>query len=658
MDIPILRDITIIFSVAALSLFICHKWRIPEILGYLITGILLGPYGLSVIHAVHEVEIMAEIGVVLLLFAVGLEFSLQHLVTLKRPALLGGFLQVGLTAGLLFGLSFVLFRYELPFSILLGMMASISSTAIILKVLGAKQQLDSPHGRVSTAILIFQDIAVIPMILALPLIAGHSAATGDSIGIMLLKAVGLIAVVFIGARIIAPRIFHMTAATKNQELFLLVVVLLCLGTALLSYKAGLSLALGAFLAGIMVTESGYGQQALGNVIPFKDVFTGFFFVSVGMLVQPMVFAAHPALIISSAAGILLSKTLIAGVVVLFLGYPLKTAIFTGIALAQVGEFSFIMASTANSLDIFPQGQYPIAVTVIVLTMAASPFYINAAPRLVEIFLNFPFSKKLKAGTIQQEAPRPNQLTDHMIVIGYGIIGKQVGKAAKKSGIGFSIIEMNPDTVREEKIAGECIYFGDASQDVVLEKAGIENARIIVVTIPDPAAVRRIVETARRMQPSIYIIARARYFLEMEPLHQLGANDVVVEEFETSIETFARALQKYQIGLDQIHDFTMEIRSDGYRLFRDNEAAGSCPSEMEISGMQTQTITVPVNSSAHEKTLREMDIRFRYAINVLAIHRGNEKILNPGSDTVIHERDDLIIIGASQAITKLNEALRK
>lgn len=631
MDIPILGDITVIFATAAVSLAICSRLNVPEILGYLITGVLLGPNGLSVIHATHDVEMMAEIGVVLLLFAVGLEFSLSHLLALKKPALIGGGVQVALTA-LITGGAVYTAVHDVPLAVVAGMMVSLSSTAIVLNVLAGRGETDSPHGRLSTAVLIFQDIAVIPMMLAIPVLAGHGGNVYAQLGMTGLKAALIVAAVFIGARTLVPKILFHVAASRNRELFLLVVVLAGLGTASLTYKAGLSLALGAFLAGIMVSESGYGQQALSSVIPFKDIFTGFFFVSIGMLIDFQVYAHHPLLIVAAAALILFGKSFVSALSILILKYPLRTAVVTGLALGQVGEFSFIMAKTGVSAGVLSEEYYRLSVAVIVLTMAAAPFAIRYADKIAAAVVLLPFPSRIKDG-YQSMFTRPKKVfTDHIIIAGYGLAGRQLAASCRRDGVSFNVIEMNPETVKKEFAKGTDIMYGDASSAEVLEHAHLETARALAVTVPDPVAVRKIVEAARNLHPYIHIVARTRYALELGPLKKLGANAVISEEIESADKLVSEVMGRFS--------------EEGVQT-----QTGSLP------GVNTRTITVPVNSKAAGKTLRALDLRFKYGVTVLSVIRGGKILANPAYDFTVMERDELLVMGSDRDINKLGSVLK-
>ncbi|WP_277657163.1 monovalent cation:proton antiporter family protein [Seleniivibrio woodruffii] len=655
MQIPILADITIIFLFAAIALFICGKLKIPEIMGYLFAGVLVGPNGLRLIHAVEQVEMMAEIGVVLLLFTIGITFSLSTLLSLKRPALAGGGLQVAGCIAAFTGAAY-LGGYELNTAVVIGMMSAVSGTAIMLNVFAARGEVDSLYGRISLAVSIFQDIAVIPMMLLVPLLAGQGGKFSD-VGIILGKAVVVVVLLFAFARFLVPKLLYQVAATRSRELFMITVVLVCLGVAWMTSKTGLSLALGAFLAGIVVSESGYGQQALGDVIPFKDVFAGFFFVSIGMLLNPEVVLNAPVLTIISLILLIIIKFAVTGFVINIIGYPVRTSVLAGLSLAQVSEFSFILGAVGASTGILTSDQYSFFIAVTVLSMASTPFLIISAPHVAELVTKLPMPRAFRGGYLSEEEKEPEkELIDHIIIAGFGMNGRNTARAAREKGIEYVVIEMNPDTVRREKRNGTPIFFGDASQAAVLEHAALKTARVMVITLPDPIGVRKIVETARRENPTIYIIARTRYLTELEPLKALGANEIVVEEYETSIETFSRVLKKYYISHDEIEALANQIRTE--IMGRPGEMISNSTEGTTFADMNIINITVPVGSQIAGKTVRDVDIRFRYRLNLLAVNRGTDTISNPGSDFAIQERDELMLMGEQNDADIFMQAIRQ
>lgn len=376
MQIPILQDIVVILGLSVAVIYLFQRLKLPSVLGLLITGVIAGPNGLSLVRAVHEVETMAEIGVILLLFIIGLEFSLKTLASIKREVLLGGSIQVGGTIGLVFLIA-VLLGYDWNKALFMGFLVSLSSTAIILKLLQEKGETNAPHGRISLGILIFQDIIVVPMMLLTPLLAGHSEAPG-SVWLLLLKASVVVVAVLYGASYLIPRILHAVAKTKNRELFILTVIVICLVVAWGTNQAGLSLALGAFLAGLIISESEYSYQATGIVLPLREIFTSFFFVSIGMLLDMRFLIEHLGGILLLVFIVALLKFFVVSLAVFLLGYPRRTTLITALTLFQVGEFSFILAGVGMQFDMLDgvMQQYFLATSI--LTMALTPFVVDKA----------------------------------------------------------------------------------------------------------------------------------------------------------------------------------------------------------------------------------------------------------------------------------------
>ncbi|MFZ5641370.1 MAG: cation:proton antiporter, partial [Bacillota bacterium] len=508
MEIPLLKGVLIIFSLSVVVLFLFHKIKIPAVVGYLLTGILAGPHGLKMVNEIHEVEMLAEIGIVLLLFTIGLEFSFDRLFKIKKPVILGGSLQVALTS---FAALAIAQGFGLPLgrAVFIGFLISLSSTAIVLKLIQQRAEIDSPYGRASLGILIFQDIIIVPMIIFTPLLAGTGGSVSGSLLALVTKGVGIIVFVIISAKWVVPHLLFQIARTRNRELFLLSIVVMGLAVAWLTSSIGLSLALGAFLAGLIISESEYSHQALGSILPFRDVFTSFFFVSVGMLLDVGYVIQNPGLVALAALGVLVLKALVAGAAVVLIGFPLRAAVLVGLALSQVGEFSFILSETGLQYGLLAGGSYQLFLAVSILTMAVTPFVIAAAPGAADLVLRLPLPARLKSGWDPVQETKETDIRDHLIIIGYGINGKNVARAAYAADIPYVIIEMNAETVREEREKGEPIIFGDAAQEAVLKHVNVKEARVVVVAISDPAATRRIIEAARRFNPKVYIIVRTR-----------------------------------------------------------------------------------------------------------------------------------------------------
>jgi len=659
MEIPLLQDIVIIFGLSIVVLFICHRFRVPTIVGFLLTGIMAGPHGLRLIEAIHEVEILAEVGVVLLLFTIGIEFSFRSLVQIKKSVLLGGSLQVTLTLIT----AFFIARYlgqAFGQAVFIGFLAALSSTAIVLKLIQERAEVDSPHGRTTLAILIYQDVIIVPMILFTPLLAGATGNLGESLLILTAKGIGIIVLVIFSARWIVPQALYQIARTRNRELFLLSIVVICLAVAWITSSMGLSLALGAFLAGLIISESEYSHQALGNILPFRDVFTSFFFVSIGMLLDVSFLFQQPALIVLIVLAVLALKTVVAGSVTLLLGFPLRTGILVGLGLSQVGEFSFILSKTGIEHGLLAGDVYQMFLSVSVLTMAATPFIIAAAPRIADIVLRLPLPRRLKSGLYPGQEIEKTSKKDHLIIIGFGVNGRNLARAARTGAIPYVIIEMNPEVVREQSAKGEAIYFGDAAQEAVLKYADIKDARIVVVAINDATATRRITEIVRKLNTKVHLIVRTRYLQEMQPLHELGADEVIPEEFETSVEIFTRVLVKYLVPRDEIEKFIAEVRASEYEIFRSlskRSAAELSDLKRHLPDVDICTLRVDDTSAVVGESLAQIGLRQKYGVTLLAIRRDSQIMSNLRGDAKICAGDLLVVLGQTDEIAAATRLFR-
>ncbi len=653
MPVPILTDLVIIFGLSIVVLFVCHQFRVPATVGFILTGILAGPHLLGLVKAVHEVEMLAEIGVILLLFTIGVEFSFANLLQIRQSVLVAGPIQVAATclAGVFLALQFGMSMSEAVF---IGFLLSLSSTAIVLKLLQERAEVDTPHGRTSLGILIFQDIIIVPMMLFVPLLAGVSENLGVSFLLLLAKGLIIIALVIAGAKWVAPHVLYQIARTGNRELFLLAIVLLCTSVAWLTAQAGLSLALGAFLAGLIVSETEYSHQALGNILPFRDVFASFFFISIGMLLDVAFLLENPGIIALLTFGVIVLKTLLAGGAALCLKFPLRTAVLVGLALCQVGEFSFILSKVGVSQGLFSGNSYQLFLDVTILTMVLTPLMMALAPQVATFILRWPLPQKLKLGSHLAEVIDKSIPGDHLIIVGFGVNGRNLARAAKTGGIPYVIIEMNPETVRRERKSGETIFYGDATQEEILIHANIKEARILVVVINDPAAVRRITTLAHRLNPKVHIIVRTRYVNELQPLFELGADDVVPEEFETSVEIFTLVLKKYLVPKEEIERLTSEVRTNCYMVFRGMfkgfETLAPLPDHLH--DVDISTFRLAPGAPLAGKSLAQTELRKKHGVTVLAVRRGSQVFHNPDPDMVLLADDLLITMGSPEDLIKV------
>jgi CPA2 family monovalent cation:H+ antiporter-2 len=523
-----------------------------------------------------------------------------------------------------------------------------------MKLLQERDETRTPHGGTALAILIFQDIAIVPMMLIAPILAGEASDITRAFILLLAKAVVMIAVVFVGAKYVVPLILSQVLQTRSREVFLLSVLAICLAVVWLTSRFGVSLALGAFLAGLIVSESESSHDALGHISPFRDVFTSFFFVSVGMLLDFHVLFQKPLLIAGLTIGVLVAKSIIAGGVTSMLGYPLRTAILAGLTLSQVGEFAFILAKSGIEHGLLSNANYKLFLAVSVVTMAATPFIISAAPHVASGILRLPLPRRLVSGLKPIASTQDTEQTNHIIIIGFGIKGRNVAKAAQAADIPYVIVEMNPETVRTERAKGEPIFYGDAIHDAVLHHANIKSARVVVVVISDDAASRRIVATAHALNPTAHIIARTRHLAEVEPLYSVGANEVIPEEFETSVEIFTRVLMEYLIPHDQIEQFIAEVRADGYKMFRTlpKDAPPISDLKVHFPDLEISVLWVDPKSPFVGKSLAEIALRGTYEVTVLAVRRHEQILTNPHGELRIEFDDEVYLLGSPEKIAQV------
>lgn len=660
MHIPLLTDIVILLGASLAVLYLSHGLRLPAILGFLLTGVALGPHGLALVQSVHEVEQLAEIGVILVLFAIGLEFSLSDLLRMRRTVLLGGTAQLFGVLGLVAGL---LTAVGLPAqqALFLGMIASLSSTAVVLRILQQRAEVDAPHGRMALGVLVYQDLMIVPMMLLIPVLAGDAAGLGPALAGFAVKAVAIVALVLVLARFVVPGLLARVVATRSRDMFLLAVVTICLLVAWAGAEAGLSLALGAFLAGLIISESEYSLQALSDILPFRDLFAAFFFISIGMLLDLRSVADAPLAVGGLVAGVMTLKALVAAGAALLLGLSLRTAVIAGISLSQVGEFSFILAGSGLAVGLLDPVTYQGFLVTAVVSIGATPILFLLAPRIAELADRLPLPERIRTGTLPPSEPDTadhKALSDHVVVVGFGINGSSIARAATVAGIPFVAIEMNPTVVKEERARGVHIHYGDASQTAVLEHAGIDRARVVVVAISDAAATRRVVSLVRLLNPACHIIARTRYLHEVEPLRADGAHRVIPEELETAVEITARVLASYLVPKRDIDGFLSELRAGAYEMLRTPATSPNLADlQVSLSELEVSTLRVDPGSRIAGSALGETDLRRLYGLTVVAIHRGDEMIPNPGADTRVEENDELIVLGLTEEVSAASALFR-
>lgn len=653
-----LHDLLILFGLGVTVVLLFHRAKVPPIVGFLITGVLCGPYGFGLISDPQEVESIAEIGVVLLLFTVGIEFSLKQLARIRNFLLVGGGLQVLLTTLTIYAVSRVVGEGT-RVALFIGMLVALSSTAIVLRLLADRGELDGPAGQAVLGILIFQDLCVVPMVLFTPFLTGVGAGAGNAVAVVI-KALLFIGGAVVAARWVVPRLLHHVVATRRREVFLLAIILLCLGTAWASARVGLSLALGAFIAGLVISESEYSHQALGEILPLREVFNSLFFISIGMLFDVRTVIGAPFTVFGAILVVIVVKTLITTGASIALGQSLRIALIAGLALAQIGEFSFVLSKVGLSAGLLDVAHYQLFLAVAVGTMTITPVLLAVAPRIaaaLEAVAPARFASG-RAAPLAVHAGAP--LTDHVIIVGYGVNGRNLARVLGRCGIPFIVIELNPQVVRTERERGRSIIYGDASRPEVLEHAGVRSARVVVIAISDAAGTRGTVDVARRLNPHVHLIVRSRYVHEMDPLFTLGTDEVIPEEFETSIEIFSRVLHRYLVPRDEIERQIRDIRRSGYEMFRTISAAHGPALGLQrfLTGLAFEVYRVEEGSSVLGHEVATSGVRDTSGASILAIHRADgTMVFNPSPDTRIEPEDLCLLLGTHEQISAASRLFR-
>lgn len=648
-----LKDLVLVFGVSTLAVYVFHRLRQPSIVGFLVSGVLIGPYGLSLIADVQQVELLAEIGVILLLFAIGLEFPLSRIGQMGRIVLGGGSLQVLGTILLTAGGAWLV-GLPLGQAAFFGFLLVSSSTAIALKILMERGEVDSPQGRLTVGISLFQDVCTVPLMLLTPLLAGQAAGPPITILFVLGKLVLTVTVIVLLSRLLVPRFLLEVVRIRSPELLLISVVLICLGTAWATAQIGLSLALGAFLAGMVVAESEYTHQVLAHVLPLRDSFASLFFISVGMLMDVRTLMDHPLAAGAALAAIVIGKAVVVAGSVLILGYPLRVAVLAGLALAQVGEFSFVLSRVGWEWHVITPELNQYFLSAAVLSLVMSPFIVQLSPKVADWIGRLKRIERWFPGrSFQEFGPDRVELRDHVIIVGYGPGGRNLSRVLKATDIPYCILELNGETVRRMRQLGEPIYYGDAASPEVLKHLMIQHARALVVAISDPVTIRRTVRVARDLNPRLYIIVRTRYMVEIDELFRLGADEVISEEFETSIELFARVLRRYHIPRTTIGEQVERIRQERYEMLRQLDGPRLAQAELTriFAQVEMETYLVPEGAPSTGKTIGDLHIRRRTGASVVAVIQDGRITANPGPEHRIAEGQILVLVGSREQLEK-------
>jgi monovalent cation:H+ antiporter-2, CPA2 family len=645
-----LAELAVLLALAAAGAALFERLRLPAIAGFLVAGALVGPGGLRLVSDPSAVRTVAEAGVFFLLFEIGLELPVERLRRLLRRGLAAGALQVAATLGATAALAVAL-GVPLRTALVLGALVAMSSTALVVRLLSERGELDAPHGQLAIAILLFQDLCIVPFLLAVPLLASQQPPGVAPIAGALARA-ALAAFAFYGAaRFLLPRILSAAAGVRSRDVFSLVAVLVVVGAALGAEGLGLSLAVGAFLAGLAAAASPWGHQLFAELLPLRGVLLGVFFTAVGMLLDVRLAWQEAGLV---ATLVLAATALKAGVVAAVLGLALRTpwrvAVLAALALAQTGEFSFVLAAAAAAAGLLSGELSQAFVAASVLSLVATPFLMRAGPALLD-------------GRAREPAERQGEPAatahDHVLVIGHGLAGRNLTRVLQAIGIPWLAVDANPSAAAEAHERDESrVVWGDATRPALLERLGVQRARIVVVAITDPVATRRIVALVRRLSPNARVIARTRYVRDIDALHALGASAVVAEELEAAIDLMTHVLRDFGLASSTVAAFVDELRDEGYALLQTAPGVALDPWLAELlQQIATEWVEVP-DGFPSGQTLAGIALRTRTGASVLSIERDGRHLPNPPPDHGLEAGDRLLVFGGAAELGRVRELLAR
>jgi CPA2 family monovalent cation:H+ antiporter-2 len=659
----VLRDLSIVLAIATAVALLFGRLHLSVVAAFLVAGAILGPTGAGLVAESGMVDALAEIGVALLLFTVGLEISLANLGMMRRRILQGGGVQLSATI-LLTVVVLSIAGFYLPEATFIGFVLSLSSTAIVLKVYADRMELDSAHGKISIGILLFQDMAVIPMMLLIPSFRQWETAQFSSVAFTLVKAGVGVGVILLAARFVIPLLLKEVIRLNSREILAMTVLCLILGTAWVARWWGLSLAMGAFLAGMVISESVYVHEIAAQIFPFRDVFNGVFFISVGMLLDLPFLVRHLPMILFISVTVVLLKGFCAGAAIRTLKYPWRVSVIGAVGLAQIGEFSFLLMSEGFRDGLVGTDVYQYLLAVAILTMVATPFLIRGAPWAARFFV-----RRVVRGDEPEEpaaeSPEAGRIDNHVIIAGYGMNGKNLALVLRSTHVPYLVVDLNDALVREGREAGEPVFFGDVNNPEILDRVGVDRARTLVLAISDPMATRRAVAVARRANPGLTILVRTRYVADVDDLISLGANAVIPEEFETSVEIFSRVLHEYHVPAHIIAQQEELIRSGTYRILRERvpSRSGGLLSEFEefLRRKVIELFYISPDSPWAGRTIRDLPFENGAGIVLLAVLRKDHAIIQPSPEETIEAGDKLVLFGGhaplATALAELSRAGR-
>ena len=650
----LLFELILLLALTAAGLALFERMRLPAIAGFLVVGAVAGPGGLALVPDPDRVRVLAEIGVIFLLFEIGLELPMSRLRDLGKMGLIAGGAQVAITV-----IAVATGAYFMGLSpasaLVMGGLVSMSSTALVIRLLSDEAQIDAPQGRLAVSVLVFQDLAIVPFLLAIPFLAGGGEDSAQGLGLSVIRMLAALALVLFIVRVGVPRVLNFVAQARSPDLFSLLALLIVLGSAFLAEELGLTLAVGAFLAGVAATSSPYAQQLFSEVVPLRGVVLGLFFTAIGMLFEPQALIDHaPLVLLYLVITVVLKTGVIAAASTLLLGHSLRVGLLAGLALSQTGEFTFVLAEAAAQAGLLGEPYYQIVLSGSILSLLASPFIMRAAPGIAEAAARWRDGGDAEAEIVPEADPSVRG--QRVVVIGYGPAGQTLTRLLRTIEVPYLIIDNNPRAVERAQAHEPHILFGDATRPTLLSRLGVHEARLVVVAISDALATRRIVTRLRLLAPDTPVLARTRYVLEVDPLETAGASSVVAEEFEASIELVARTLEIFEVPSGPIARFTQALRDEGYGAIRSPAPLPMDPWLMELlEESDTEWLECPPGFPA-ERSLQQLDVRARTGCTILAVERSGNANTNPDPAEPLHPGDRLLVLGEADDLVKLKALL--
>ena len=652
-------ELVLLLLAAAVMVVVLFRYlNLPPILGYLLVGAAVGPHALNLLPANSDASDFAEFGVVFLMFSIGLEFSLPKLYSMKRIVFGLGAAQVVMTAFLIMAGSMFFFGLQWRGAAAIGAVMAMSSTAVLSKLLVERMQLDSPHGREVMGVLLFQDLAVVPLLILIPALGGSAEQMWSSLAIAAVKAiVALSLILFFGQRLMRSW-FHVVARRKSTELFMLNILLVTLGLAWVTELAGLSLALGAFVAGMLISETEYRYQVEEDIKPFRDVLMGLFFVTIGMLLDLRLVAQEVLWVLLAVSLLLTIKFLVAAGMSRAFGASPGTNLRTGLWLCAGGEFGFVLLAQTGHAGLVPVTNLQIVLAALVLSLVLAPLISQYADKMVLRLV--PSEWLLRSMHLTQIASQSMFIDRHAIICGFGRNGQYLARFLEQEEISYIALDLDPERVKEAAAAGETVVFGDAARRETLTAAGISRAAVVVVTYADTASALRVIDMVRGLRPDVPVVVRTVDERDYDTLSKAGAAEIVPESFESSIMLASHALVLIGVPVGRVLNRIREIRGKRYRLLRGIYRGADHLAEEGIADLhkaRLHSVALPAGAWCVARQIR--DLRFEQLdVQVTVIRRRGIRAMEPDADTVLRAEDVIVLLGEPERLAAAEERLLK